>query len=347
MRVHFLIPGDINQLTGGYIYNRKMIEGLVSKGHEVEVHNPGSDFPFPGKESLGNCRRIFSSIGRGEPIVIDSLALGPCEKIIVQFAGNNPMVGLIHLPLFMNPSFTQIEKSVFKAQESRAYKKMRFLIAVSMHTRQLIHECGIDNSSIFVVHPQAESPTRKTFYPSLPHNLLCIANYTRNKGHSTLITALAGLKSFDWVLSCYGDQTMEIEYALKLIKEVKELGLDDRISLNGPLQHQSLTEIYLQADLFILPSEYESYPMVLVESLVHGIPVIAAEAGGIPELVPDGTGYFFEPGNAGSLEKVIQKLLTQVDLYKSMSRKAAVSYTFFRPWKQSIDRFEQILHRNL
>jgi glycosyltransferase involved in cell wall biosynthesis len=138
---------------------------------------------------------------------------------------------------------------------------------------------------------------------------------------------------------------METDYARMLRKQVGILGLHDRVSLNGPLPHEALPDVYMRSDLFILPSEYESYPMVLAEALVHGIPVIAAEAGGIPELVPEGAGLFFHAGNTDSLKEVIRKVITQPHLYKSTCSKAAISYSSFSTWKESADLFEQILQK--
>ncbi|MBI4763106.1 MAG: glycosyltransferase family 4 protein [Deltaproteobacteria bacterium] len=343
MKIHFIIPGELEQLTGGYIYDRKIITGLSERGYRVVLHNPGNDFPFPGRESLDQYHKILKAIEPGETVIIDSLALGPAEEIISLFSAQNPMVALMHLPLFMNPSFNEKEKKFFKFQETRALSKMRVIIAVSRHTKQMIQKCGINPSLIQVINPQAESLKRKENYPVAPRNLLCVANYTRNKGHSMLIEALVDLKNPDWIMRCYGDQTMERDYFAKMRQMVNSYGLENRILLNGPWPHEALPEVYRSSDLFILPSEYESYPMVLAEALVYGIPVVAAKAGGIPEVVPEGAGILFKPRSIDSLRAAINEVIGNNGLYKNLCHKAAGYYKSTYCWDHNIDRFEQIL----
>lgn len=343
MKIHFIIPGALEQLTGGYIYDQKIITGLSEKGYRVVIHNPGNDFPFPGRESLDQYHKILKAIEPGETVIIDSLALGPAEEIISLFSAQNPMVALMHLPLFMNPSFNEKEKKFFRLQETSVLSKMRVIIAVSRHTEQVIQECGVDPSKIQVISPRAESLKRKEKYPVAPRSLLCVANYTRNKGHSMLIEALCNQENSDWIMRCYGDQTMEKDCFAKLQQRVKSYGLENRILFNGPRPQEALPEIYLSSDLFILPSEYESYPMVLAEALVHGVPVVAAKAGGIPEVVPEGAGVFFKPRSIQSLGAAINAVIGNNGLYKNLCRTAAGYYKSAYSWNWNVGRFEQIL----
>jgi len=343
MKIHFIIPGELDQLTGGYIYDRKIISGLAGDGHRVIVHNPGNDFPFPGRGSLDRCRKIFKSLEPGEPVIIDSLALGPSEAIISSLVDPSPLIALVHLPLFMNPSFSERETHYFRLLETRAWSKMAVIIAVSLHTKQIIQECGVDSSKVQVISPRAESLTRKENYPLAPRNLLCVANYTGNKGHLMLVEALFNLKNSDWIVRCYGDKKREGGYFAKLQQTVNSKGLQNRILFKGSLPHEALPEVYLSSDLFILPSEYESFPMVLAEALMHGIPVIAAEAGGIPEVVPDGAGLLFKPRSINSLQAAINEAIENTGLYKKLCHKAAGYYKSAYSWNDNVNRFEQIL----
>jgi len=343
MTIHFIIPGDPEQQTGGYIYNLKIIEGLSARGYKVLVHNPGNDFPFPGERSLQRSAAIFSRIAPAEPVIIDSLALGPMEEIIQDHKGRKPMISLVHLPLFMNPVFSDRQKAVFRKKEESALREMIMNIAVSAHTKEIIMNSGIDGSLIKVVRPTAEGNDRKRRYPAVPEKLLCIANYTRNKGFHTLLEALGGVREKPWTLECYGNKKMGAGYVPELEEMIKRGKLDERIFLNDSLPHEALSDVYLSADLFILPSEYESYPMVLAEALVHGIPVIAAGAGGIGELVPEGAGMLFKPGSSESLTEVVNQVLTDHKIYSNMCSAASKAFEFFSPWQNKVDIFEQEL----
>jgi len=345
MTIHFIIPGDLNQLTGGYIYNRKIIEGLVEREYHVRVHNPGNDFPFPGEDSLTRSRKIFREIPPEEPVIIDSLALGPLEEIIMTRKERNPVIALIHLPLFMNPAFTAKQREIFRKKEKNVLRSLWLIITVSRHTTEIIKECGIDSSAIKVIYPQAEFSTRRLSFSVVPEKLLCIANYTRNKGYLTLIKALRELKYIRWTLEGYGNRKADLNHMNELENEVKRCGLRERIFFNGSLPHEVLSRVYSRADLFVLPSEYESYPMVLAEALTHGIPVVAADAGGIKELVPQGAGRFFTPGSPASLRKVLKLILTDHNEYASMCAGATQGHENSGSWKENVDLFEYELQK--
>ena len=99
MQFHFLIPGDINTLTGGYIYDKRIIDGLRHKGHNVQVHSLANDFPFPSPESIHQCLDCLNSIPKEEAIIIDSLAFGAIPDLLKKIKSYHPIIAIIHLPL--------------------------------------------------------------------------------------------------------------------------------------------------------------------------------------------------------------------------------------------------------
>jgi glycosyltransferase involved in cell wall biosynthesis len=69
-----------------------------------------------------------------------------------------------------------------------------------------------------------------------------------------------------------------------LRREVAELGLSDDVRLHGAYAHRDLPEILAKADVVVLPSEWEGLPLVLVEAMQHGVPIVATNVGGTAEL---------------------------------------------------------------
>lgn len=127
----------------------------------------------------------------------------------------------------------------------------------------------------------------------------------------------------------------------------KKLGLDREVSFLGfvPL-HPDLDRLLAGADLFILPSLSEGVPKVILEAMAKGTPVIASDAGGIPEIVTHGkTGVLVPPGDEHCLADAVRHLLDHGDLVRAVQRNA---YDLVREktLENQADRLARIIHRS-
>jgi hypothetical protein len=100
----FLLPGDPQTLTGGYIYDRRIAEGLVALGWRVSVHSLDASFPFPTPLALTEARTLLESIPNGRIVVIDGLALGSMPEPLADHADRLRLMALIHHPLAIGRS---------------------------------------------------------------------------------------------------------------------------------------------------------------------------------------------------------------------------------------------------
>lgn len=98
---------------------------------------------------------------------------------------------------------------------------------------------------------------------------------------------------------------------------VKELNLNDRVVFTNTVSTDDLPGIYKKADLFILPSLYEGFGLVLLEALACGTPVVASRISSIPEVVGD-AGEFFDPYNEDNMYDVCRDVLSDFELRKKM-----------------------------
>jgi glycosyltransferase involved in cell wall biosynthesis len=109
-----------------------------------------------------------------------------------------------------------------------------------------------------------------------------------------------------------------------------QLGLTNRVRFRGNLPYKDLSEIYRQADLFMLTSYYEGFGRVLVEAYAHGVPVIAPRITGVEDIIEDGkTGILCEPGNAHEMAEKALNLIEQKELRLQMGqegRKRVMQY---------------------
>jgi glycosyltransferase involved in cell wall biosynthesis len=107
---------------------------------------------------------------------------------------------------------------------------------------------------------------------------------------------------------------------------VRELGLIDHVSFLG--KQSALPEILSAADVFLLPSQQESFGLSALEAMACEVPVIATNIGGIPEVVRHGeTGYVAELGDIHRMAKYCVELLTspkKLDAFRAAARRRAV-----------------------
>jgi glycosyltransferase involved in cell wall biosynthesis len=95
----------------------------------------------------------------------------------------------------------------------------------------------------------------------------------------------------------------------RLARRAKELGVSDRVALLGSVPSSELGEIYREADVLVLPTISDAFPLVALEAMACGTPVIASRVSGVPEMVEDWeTGFLVKPGDVGQLAMGIRFL---------------------------------------
>ena len=343
MNLHFLIPGDIDTLASCYIYDKKIIEGLKNKGHKVALYRLADDFPFPSDKSLKHCQEVVKSIPKSEPIIIDSLAFGIIPSVIKKVSTTNPIIGLIHLPLSADPNYSAYQRTLITSQEMEAFKLATKFIVTSEYTLEVLLNLGIEKHKINLVIPGIDNFPQKKKYPEIPTKLLSIANLCRSKDHAILVRALTALKDKNWVLDCYGNLDLDREYLADFQSMIRKNHLQNKILIHGTISGQELSDAYLNADLFVHPSEFETYGMALAEALSHGIPVIATTGGGICKTVPAKMGQFFKPSDVYGLQSILEELFENPEVYKKLYTQASTYKDKAQTWTKSIDLFETAL----
>ena len=101
------------------------------------------------------------------------------------------------------------------------------------------------------------------------------------KGHDVLLDALATIADLSWHCVCVGSLDRDPAFADGLRRRALDGGLGDRVRFPGPRTGADLDRSYAAADLLVLPSRAETYGMVVTEALARGLPVVAAEVGGV------------------------------------------------------------------
>lgn len=186
----------------------------------------------------------------------------------------------------------------------------RFVVTVSSYTRSQMMRAlpPADWPKLKVVHCGLEEGFFAGTLAPFPASpvLLCIGRLCAEKGHLTLLDALVALDRPDLRLILAGDGELR-----GLVDErIRRLGLSDRVTVTGWIGSDEVRRLITEATVIVQPSLMEGLPVVIMEAMAQGRPVISTFVAGIPELVQDGrTGWLVPAGDAESLASALAAAL--------------------------------------
>ena len=331
--LYFAIPGALDTLTGGYLYDRHLLAGLRTLGLQVEhVPLPGS-FPLPDAAALRITAEQFAALPDDALVLVDGLAFGVLDTLAQQHCKRLKLIALCHHPLALESGLTAAQAMQLHASETRALAASRAILVTSPGTAGLlVGQFNISASKITVARPG----TQVNDFASCtgdPLQLLTVATLTRRKAHDVLIQALAMVAELPWQAHFIGGAEFDPPWAASLHTLVLESGLQDRIHFHGSII--DLHPWYLQADLFVLPSLFEGYGMAAAEALAHGLPIVAARAGAVPDVVPDSAGILVPPADVAALGSALRTLLTQPALRSQLQQGARLAAARLPGWQDT------------
>ena len=169
--------------------------------------------------------------------------------------------------------------------------------------------------------------------------LIVVARFHAGKGHAVLFNALRAVvdQFADIRLICLGEGDEEGESR----RICNELGLAQHVRFEG--YRSDVAEWFQAADVNVLPSFYEGLPLTILEAMASGVPTVASDVGGIPELVKDGvSGLLVPPGDSSSLAKAVLRLGRDTDLRRSMGAAAWSSASQNFSLEQQVHKTEQL-----
>jgi glycosyltransferase involved in cell wall biosynthesis len=186
------------------------------------------------------------------------------------------------------------------------------IINVCEHERALAAVCGVAPASLLeVVHNGLADLEleRETAIDLQPPRIVMVARYETQKNHEILIRALAGLEHLPWDLTLIGEG--ERRHFIRRL--VHELGLSGRTELLPA--DTDVAKVLASSQICVLSSNFEAFPISILEAMRAGVPVIASDVGGIPEAVIHGkTGLLVPPKNIGALRKALERLIQEPGL---------------------------------
>jgi glycosyltransferase involved in cell wall biosynthesis len=152
--------------------------------------------------------------------------------------------------------------------------------------------------------------------------ILCVARFDKNKNYESLVLALNKLKNELEFEAYFIGSITDVQYFEKIMALIKNNGLEKIIKIFSSLDDPALVDCYLSCDLFVLPSLVETLPLVILEAMYAGLPIIATNVGGIPDIITNYVNGFVVPRNdfVQLFEKCLL-LMKNKEMRKNMSKK--------------------------
>lgn len=346
--LYFAYPGDLETPTGGYGYDRRILDGLRALGWRVELVPLGDGFPFPSAETLARAGGRLADLPDEALVVLDGLAFGVLEEAAAKEGGRLRLVALVHHPLCKENGLDEASACALFRREQAALQHVRHVIVTSPATVSQVRELfDVPGDRISTILPGTDKPEPYPRPPDELVKLLSVGTVVPRKGYDLLFEALAGLDGPDagWQLDIVGGLDTDPACYKALLKQASALGLGPKVTFHGAVPAERLPEFYRAAHVFVLASRYEGYGMAYTEALAHGLPVIGSGGGAVRDTLPEGAALYCGTEDVGSLRMALERLISHPQervKFEKAAREAAVGLP---DWWDAAAGFAKILEK--
>jgi glycosyltransferase involved in cell wall biosynthesis len=340
--VYAVLPDGIDDLarpSGGNVYDRRVLSGLNDAGQPVTELRASGSWPRPEPADLYALDVLLVGIPAGSVVLIDGLVASGAAAVLPGYAARLRIVVLLHMPIGPDRGEELVLTSAAAVLTTSAWSRERLSDWYGLR-RVDVALPGVDEVDPATPHGSGGGGT----------SFLCVAAVHPGKGHELLLEALAALGDRAWTLTCVGSLDVDPGYVAALQTQVYARSWERRVIFTGPLVGRTLAASYDAADLLVLPSRSESYGMVVVEALAHGLPVVASAVGGVPEALgqaPVGAlpGLLVPPDDPVALSGALRAWLDDPGLRERLAHATAGRRPTLRRWADTVTDVIAVLER--
>jgi len=344
MRVGLTVYGSLEERSGGFRYDRKLVEGLRAEGDTVEV----VELPW---RSYG--RGLLDSVS-GElrdrlRVDVDVMLQDELAHPSLLRANRRlpyPIVSIVH---HLRASERRRLSPLYRAVERQYLGSVDGAVCNSEVTRDVVTGLGVDSGATVVAPPAGDR-----FDPDIdddeiearagerPLRVVFVGNVARRKGLDTLVEGLAAADA-DAELTVVG-RAVEEGYVGDVRRLIRRKGLTDRVRMAGELSDDRLAAALRSGHVLAVPSRYEGFGIVYLEGMSFGLPAIASRAGGATETVTHGeNGVLVDPDDPAAVAGAITRFAADRDRLASMGIAARRRYERQPGWPAVTARVRSFL----
>lgn len=344
MKIGLVIYGSIDTLSGGYMYDRMLVEYLRAQGDSVEIISlPWRNYAAHLTDNL-----TFKLPSNLDILIQDELNH---PSLIGANRGRHPypIISLVHhlrcselRPKWQNDFYRPIEKRYLQSVDGFIFN--------SKTTKGVVNDLIGSGKPDVVAYPPTDRFGDAISEKGIEERakkkelqVLFLGNVMERKGLHTLLEA-AQLSTFDLQLDVVGSLTTEPEYAARMQEFVTTNNLSSCVTFHSSLNNQPLIEKLKAAHLLVVPSSYEGFGIVYLEGMGFGLPAIGTTLGAAGEVIEEGvTGFLIQPGDSHALAARLQLMNEKRDLLIQMSLAARSRYLAQPRWNQTANQIREFL----
>ncbi len=354
MNIGLVIYGSLDIVTGGFIYDRKLVEFLRKNRDRVEV------FAFPWRTYPSHILQNFSykilSWAQNQELDVlleDELnhpSLFLVNKRLKQTL-SCPIVAIVHhlrscemRPNWQNLAYGVVERYFLKGVDAYIFPSSTTANSVELlvgnHKPFVVANPGKD---AFQASVSIDDVRRKIFSGG-PLKILFVGNLIPRKGLHVVIEGLKLLPPDQWRLKVVGSLSSDRRYAGLIRRKINEHGLESNIDLLGTVTGVELSDLYRSSHVLAVPSSYEGFGIVYVEAMGFGLPSIASTSGAAGEIISHGVnGYLIDPEDYRSVAEHLHGLIIDRHKLFSMALAATERYERYPTWNQTGHKIRSFL----
>ena len=344
MKIGLVIYGSLGTLSGGYMYDRMLVDYLRAQGDTVEI------ISLPWRNYAAHLSDNFTfKLPSGLDILIQDELNHPSLIHANRKPHPYPIISLVHhlrcselRPKWQNDLYRIVEKKYLQSVDGFIYN--------SKTTKAVVNELIGNRLPEVVAFPPTDRFEKEISEEEIEKRskkkdlrILFLGNVIERKGLITLLQAMR-LSTFDFRLDIVGSLVTDSIYAKQMEDFVMFNGLSSVVTFHGALNDQPLIDKLRAAHVLVVPSSYEGFGIVYLEGMGFGLPAIGTTAGAASEVIDDGvTGFLIQPGDARGLADQLQLLSERRDILLEMSLAARSRYLRQPKWSQTAGRIREFL----
>ena len=340
--IYFVYPGNINAKTGGYIYEKNILEYAKIRDINIRSIALSENYPFPTNNDIKYFLKILDKIDPDSKIIIDGLALEGMYSIFKKILTYN-VIALIHHPLYLE--FKGQRSKKFLRLEKENFKKINKFIVTSKNTKNLlINEFKVLNNKISVVEPGIERLVNYYFKNNSKIHLLTCGSIINRKNYLFLLKVLKPLDNF--ILEIVGDTTRDIGYYKKLKKFISKNSMNRKIIFHGTISDTKLAKLYSKTDCYISVSKHEGFGMSLANALIIKKPIITFFTNTVLNTLGKKGVIYFKKFEVNDLRNIIIKVDPNIVFCfeTEMLLKKLVILVPFSSFKETLLKFNKLIN---
>lgn len=356
MHIGFVIYGALNTLTGGYLYDKMVVEGLVALGHKVEIISLPSR-SYPGRLLYSVSPHLHDRLltGRFDILIQDELCHPTLFWVNRRFhRQTGPVIlALVHHTLSSEPRKKWLNKILATIERQYLSSVHGFIFNSKSTSKQVASLVNQQCPEVIA------SPAGDRFGPPLSSaaisarnqqpgvlELVFLGNVIPRKGLLSLLAALAKVDSKIWRLSIVGGLDFDSTHTAKARKLSEQLGIEDLVCFLGAQQDKKLVEILNNSHIFCMPYAYEGFGIAILEAMAFGLPAIVSTEGAAAETIRHKeNGFLLAPEDMSGLGPILHNLYHDREELTALSLSARESYIQAPRWQDTITTVESFLEK--